>query len=122
MRAGRKLKVAGAVNAGAERERHPRPRGAVDRLLQRAALVVRAAGAHAEMHGVDRDRGARPGDGALRGERLGRDGGAGGGKSEKTTTIDTHAQLSGVESRTVQVPGRAPCPGMARREGRKAVW
>ena len=49
LRAGRKLQIAGAIDAGRDGERAARARGLVDGALQGAALVVGMAGAHPEL-------------------------------------------------------------------------
>ena len=62
LRAVLQAKHAGAVDAGRQRQRHLRARGFVDGALQRAGLIVGAAGPHAILRGVaaERARSAAP--------------------------------------------------------------
>ena len=97
-RAGRQHKPACAINAGAEDQRQPRARRAIDRTLQDLGLVVGTGGTDAQMEGIDaeaRDRNASRG-----GAALGRDGfgcrkrtGCGGG-GEEIAAIETHGDLT----------------------------
>jgi hypothetical protein len=68
----RQPQAAGAVDAGRQCQRHAGLRGAVDRALQRRALVIRTAGAHAHLGGIEpesRDRRRSRGRGRRHGLR-----------------------------------------------------
>ena len=61
LRIGGQLQIADAIAAGRDRERHAVAGGFVDGALERAALVVGAAGAQPELRGVNAERADRRG-------------------------------------------------------------
>src|SRR3954469_17572333 len=96
MGAGRKLQVARAVNAWRDGERGARAGGFVDGALQRAALVVGAARAQAELAGVNAKRGNwRRSRRRCPSRRNGDAGASGrGGQGEEMATIEVHGTRS----------------------------
>ena len=88
--AARQPEVAGAVDARSEHERHARARRLVDCVLQCPALVLRNAGAYAEMQRIDPEDRERRRDRPLGRERIRDDGGGAGGEGEEMAAIEGH--------------------------------
>ena len=105
LRAARQLEAADAIIAGTEHQRHARARGLVDRGLQHVALVGAAAGAHAELRGIDAEGGKRRRTGRS-GQGCDRRGASQGGDGEKTTAIDFHDPAP-MQTRSRQFKSRA---------------
>ena len=80
----------GAVDTGRQCERHLRAGGLVDRALQRAGLVVRAAGPHAILRGVAPERRGRRRRARGIGRHRQRAGNAGRGGPDQMPAIDVH--------------------------------
>ena len=81
-------------SASAQHQRHVGAGCLVDGVLQRPALVLGAARAHAEMQRIDAEHRQRRRDGALAGERVGYGGSADGRKGEEVAAINGHGGLA----------------------------
>jgi hypothetical protein len=98
LRASRKLHVAHAIAARRKREWRAGACGLVERPLQRAALILAAAGAQAELGGIDAERRDRCNwCGGARRRSRGADAGGRCGQDEEVAAIDVH----GADSLTV---------------------
>jgi hypothetical protein len=96
LRPGRKPQPSRAVDAGREHERHAGAGRPVDGGLQSLRLVVRAAGAHAEVGGVQSQMRQRSGRRPPRQGRKRRGGGSASGKAQKAASVKGHAGGSGL--------------------------
>ena len=93
LRAVLQAELAGAVDAGRQRQRHLRARRLVDGALQVFGLVIRTAGPYAILRGVAAERGGE-GSGARRLRRhRERARGTGGGSSNEMAAVDVHGRV-----------------------------